>query len=90
LLRLLHAAYAGNPEPPAVGSVDAVWDVWLNRTFDARQGGVALEGFALDLADACIDGGHDSIPIEISAAWRRPWQAEQGNDPIRHAYDQSQ
>lgn len=85
LLRLFHEAFAGNVSPPSVGASDAVWNAWLGRTFSPEQGGARLETCALDLADACIDGGHNAVPVELAAQWRARWQADQGNDPVRIA-----
>ncbi len=82
---LFHQAYAGVEQPPALTGADTLWDAWLARTFDPAQGGVALEGFALSLADDCIDAGQDQIPPELAETWRRRWQTELGNDPIRIA-----
>jgi Flp pilus assembly protein TadD len=85
MVLLFHQAFAGNPVPPVVAAADAVWGAWLDRTFHPDEGGQALEEFALDLADACIDGGHAVVPPELVGKWRTLWQAEQGNDPVRIA-----
>jgi tetratricopeptide (TPR) repeat protein len=84
---LFHGAFAGVAAPPALVAEDAVWDAWLGRTFDPRQGGALLERWALDLADACIDLGAAAISDDVASRWRGEWlaSAEIGNDPIRIA-----
>lgn len=85
MLALFHTACAGMEQPPSLTSTAALWDAWLARTFDPAQGGAQLQTLALDLADACLDGGHDAIPAALAETWRERWQAALGHDPVRIA-----
>jgi Flp pilus assembly protein TadD len=85
MLALFHQAFAGHRVAPGSLSANALWESWLSRTFDPTHGGSALQQFALDLADACIGGGHNEVMAVIVEGWRERWRALVNNDPVRIA-----
>ena len=85
MLALFHQAFAGHRVAPGSLSADTLWESWLSRTFDSSHGGSALQQYALDLADACIDGGHNQVTADTVEEWRERWQASVNNDPVRIA-----
>jgi len=87
MARLFHQAFAGIEPALEVFTADVLWDAWLTRGLDRMQGATGVERDVLDLADACIEAGHDRIPFE-SAHGRRPrCQQENGGDPLRGEAD---
>ena len=85
MLPLFHRVYAGQAIVPGVASEESLWRAWLDVVVGGPGSGGLLERLALDLADACIDGGHDQIPVELAAQWRRRWEERLGSDPLRIA-----
>jgi hypothetical protein len=85
MLSLFHRVYAGQAIVPGVTSEESLWRAWLDVGLGEPGSGSLLERLALDLADACIDGGHDQIPVELAAQWRRRWEERLRNDPLRIA-----
>ena len=83
--RLFHQAFARNELPEDVGSAETLWDAWFTRSFAPIRDGAGLEHEVLDLAEACIEGGHDRIPLELVEARRLRWQRETEGDPLRIA-----
>jgi tetratricopeptide (TPR) repeat protein len=83
MVLLFHHAFSGRAAPTAPTTTSALWAAWLDRTFNS---GSALEGHALNLADACIDRGANQIPDDIANSLCREWQqTEMINDPVRIA-----
>ncbi|MBI4612762.1 MAG: SEL1-like repeat protein [Planctomycetes bacterium] len=63
-----------------------LWDAWLARTFDPREGSGALEKHALALADLCIERGEAAVSAELAADLCGRWREdEMTNDPVRIA-----
>ena len=83
MLALFHQAFAGHRAVHGSLSANALWEYWLSSAFDPTHGGSALQQFALDLADACIDGGHNEVAAVIVEEWRERWRASVNNDPVR-------
>lgn len=85
MLSLFHRVYAGQRTVAGVTSEENLWRSWLDLVLGKPGSGSVIERLALDLADLCIDGGHDRIPAESAARWRRRWEERLGNDPLRIA-----
>jgi predicted GH43/DUF377 family glycosyl hydrolase len=85
MLPLFHRVYAGKVIVPGIASEESLWRSWLDVVLRGTGSGSLLERLALDLADACIDGGYDQIPAQLAAKWRRSWEERLRNDPLRIA-----
>lgn len=79
-IRLFHEAFSNRQSPGGLRSPAALWREWLSRTFESVSGS-SLRAHALDLIDACIDAGSQTLTPDLVAEIRMAWLQRQSGEP---------